>query len=132
MKRISRKKYYRTNGGNHVDNAMSRTLDDLAAFEDYKTIWGVVRKEAEYLDEEQIRAKYTALLQAKLVSIALTEKDSLKALAAIKDILDRKEGKAKERQEVTHRLKDVAETEIDSLILTKLRHQNEKNKSQKH
>jgi gamma-glutamyl:cysteine ligase YbdK (ATP-grasp superfamily) len=73
------------------------------------------------LTAEQIYQKYQTLAAARSVQIVATEVDSSKALAAVKDILDRSQGKAKERQEIEHRLGKLPETELDALLLTKLK-----------
>lgn len=54
---------------------------------------------------------------ARTVTIALTEEDTGKALAAIKDIMDRTQGKAVERKKLEHSMADLSEHELDALLL---------------
>lgn len=72
------------------------------------------------LSAEQIYAEFTSMAAARGVNIALTETDSAKALAAIKDVLDRTQGKATERQEHTHRLEQLPDEQLDALLKTKI------------
>jgi len=112
------------NGKKHKEETrMLNSLKELDEFYKFREeILPVLRKALEDgLSAESIYAKYQAYAAARAVSIAATEVDSGKALAAIKDILDRSGGKAKERSEVVHKLADLPEEQLDSLILSKLK-----------
>jgi hypothetical protein len=109
---------------NKVEQRMARNLDKLAQFERYETeIGGVLRDAiAKGLTPDEMRKnpKILALIEARKITIALTDPDSSRAMAAIKDTLDRVEGKAKERSEVEHRYGGLKETELDALLLSQL------------
>lgn len=79
------------------------------------------------LDPKQLREKYSPLAEARKLMIALTSTNESSALAAIKDIQDRTEGKAKERIDMTHRLAQMPDDELDALILSELQGNKEKN-----
>lgn len=102
-------------------------LDDLKEFNEFRSeILPVLREALKAgTDAETIYKKFQAYAAARMVSIAATEIDSAKALSAIKDILDRTQGKAKERQEVTHRLSSLPEEQLDAILLSKLKDQQE-------
>lgn len=72
------------------------------------------------LSAEEIYVEAQALCAAKGVQIALTERDSAKALSAIRDVLDRTQGKAKERREHTHRLQELPDEQLDAILKTKI------------
>lgn len=101
----------------------AKAIDDLAEFEDFKeSILPVLRQALkDGLTAEEIYAKYQAYAAARAVSIVALEVDSGKALAGIKEILDRHGGKARERTEVTHKLEKLPEEQLDSLLLSKLK-----------
>ena len=97
-------------------------LDDVTAFEDFRASILPVLRDAlkQGMDADTIYKKFQAFAAARAISIAATEIDSSKALSAIKDILDRTQGRAKERQEVTHKLSSLPEEQLDAILLSKL------------
>ncbi len=64
----------------------------------------------------QLYKLYEALAAARQLTIALTEQDPGKALAAIIDIQNRASGKPKEKLEVQHRYANLSDDELDALI----------------
>lgn len=119
MARLPRRK---ASNRNHTEARMVRNLDALAAFEEFQDeVLPMLRQDlAKGLTAEDIYKKYQALAAARNISIALADPDSGKALAAIKDILDRSGGKPTERKELTHKMANVSDAELDSLLLSKL------------
>jgi len=105
---------------NEIQNTRVRNIDDLMIHDDLMVgVLGAVKKDlAAGLTGVEIMAKYASLATARIVSIAATEQDAGKALAAAKDILDRVHGKAKEVKDVTHRLAQVDEKQIDAILIT--------------
>jgi len=100
---------------------MARKLDDLAEFDEFADILKSIKLDLKCgMDEKRLREKYAPLCQARAITLALTCRDETLALAAIRDNLDRKEGKPTQKQEVTHHLNELPEEEIDALLLTKL------------
>lgn len=102
-----------------------RTISALHQLEEFykfrEEILPVLRKSLAKGDSaESIYEKFQAYAAARAVSIAATETDSGRALAAIKDILDRSQGRAVERKELSHKLASVPEEQLDALIQTKL------------
>lgn len=61
-----------------------------------------------------------ALLAVRQASIAIKDPDSGKALAAIKDAVDRKEGKARERIDNTHRLEKMPDEQLDAMLMARM------------
>lgn len=107
---------------NRVEHKMAKALDDLAEFEKFQEdILPVLRKAvAESWSAEKLFAhpRTQALLAAKAVTIGLTDRDSSRSLAAIKDVLDRSQGKAIERREVKHQLEKLPDDQLDALLET--------------
>ena len=101
---------------------MAKNIDDLAEFEAFFN--EVPRKLRELVlsgaTPEDIRKATATLREARIAAIALTDPDAKTALAAIKDMTDRDEGKAKETKEISHRLGRLPEEEIDAVILSQL------------
>jgi hypothetical protein len=96
---------------------MTRSLDDLREFEDYQTILKSIRDDIKSgMTEKQLAKKYAPLAQARIISDMLTSENPVAALSAAKDLLDRVNGKATEKQEVTHRFKDMTDEELDAVL----------------
>lgn len=106
-----------------VERRMVESLTDLAEFEEYcQLILPALRKDiAKGLKPEELYTKYTSMAAARGISIALTEPDSGKALSALRDILDRTQGKAVERVQVQHRFQNLKEEELDALLISRAR-----------
>lgn len=69
---------------------------------------------------EKLYAEFGPLAAARAITIALTDEDSGKALAAIKEMQDRAFGKPTERVEQTHKYSGVKDEELDALVKSKL------------
>lgn len=97
-------------------------LDLLAEFQNFKEVLleGVQKDILSGMTAEQIYAKYSPAAAGRVVTVAATEIDSGKALAAAREILDRGMGKATEKKEVTHKYKDLSDEELASLVATTL------------
>jgi hypothetical protein len=108
--------------GNIVEKRMVNALDDLADYEEFKESLLPELREAlkRGMKAEDITARFAALAAARLATIVAKEPDSTKAMAAAKDILDRSVGKAKERQEVTHKYSKLKDEELDSLLMSSI------------
>lgn len=109
---------------NKQEAIMAAALDERAAFEDFKeSLLPFLRdalKKGWTAEQIQNHPKLQSALMARQMSIALNDKDTSKALAAIKDIRDRTEGKARERLEVTSKLDRTPDEQLDALIKSKL------------
>lgn len=101
-----------------AEQAMAHRLDDLAEFEEFReTMLPAIRKDLQAgMTAAQIRKKYTAYVQAAMVTTALVDPNSAARLAAGKDILDRDEGKAKENKEVTHRFSHLSDAQLRAIL----------------
>lgn len=121
MARIRTRK--QKNTGAREQDRRNELLDQLQEFSKFREeILPVLRDALQKgMKADEIYGKFQAYAAARAVSIAATELDSSKALSAIKDILDRSQGKAKERSEVTHKLEQVPDDQLDALILSRLR-----------
>lgn len=97
-------------------------LDDLEEFKEFKkSLLPVLRADLKAgTPAKDILEKLKALAAARLGHILMAEIDSGKALSAIKDVLDRTEGKAKETVETTHKFQNMKEAELDALLKSKM------------
>ena len=99
---------------------MVRSLDELREFEKFRdevlpALQVDLRKG---LTAKQLRSKYATILTARMISIAVAEMDSGKATTAIKDILDRDEGKAVEQKITRHKFENLSDEQLDAIILS--------------
>lgn len=102
----------------HDQNRMANLLDDVAEFEEFRaSTLKAIRKDIKNgMDAKKLREKWAAIIQGKLITDALTTDDVAKAATIGKDLLDRVEGKATEKKEVTHRLSGLNEKELDAVL----------------
>lgn len=119
---------------NYAEDRIAHAVDQLAEFEDFRdTVLPALRKDLSAgLSAEELYKKYQSLAAARGISIALTDQDSGKALSALKDILDRTQGKAVERKDVRHRLEGAKDEEIDAALLSKLQDLEDEEESTRH
>lgn len=104
--------------GNTVDEDMARNLDLLAGYDSYsEQVAPILRKAVEERwSVERIYKEFSSFIAARAITIALKEEDSGKALSALKEVLDRSQGKATERVETTHRLEKMADEDLDRML----------------
>lgn len=107
---------------NTQEDGLIEALDQLAMFEDFQKdmlpkLQALVKRGAK---TDEILEMGRALAVARLVTIAATEPDSGKALSAVRELLDRREGKVTDKREVTHRMANLKDEELDALVLTAL------------
>lgn len=108
------------------DAAMTTKLDLAAEFEKFRELMPD-RLKKDLLDgmsAKQLYKKYAALAAARTIAISLSEADSAKALAASKEVMDQAEGKVTTRTEVTHKMGEVPEEQLDAIIMSKLASEN--------
>lgn len=99
------------------DQKMTSLINELTDFEDFRTqILPAIRRDLKAgLSPKELREKYAALVQARTITTAITSDDG-RAMAAAKDILDRQEGKATEKKEITHRYAEMKDQELDAIL----------------
>lgn len=107
---------------NSVEERITESLDELAEFREFKeTLLPALRADLmKGTPAKEILEKVKSLAAARLGQIVVSELDSGKALAAIKDVLDRTDGKAKESIETTHKFQQMKDTDLDALLRSKL------------
>jgi hypothetical protein len=100
---------------------MAALMDEISAFDEFKNeVLPSLRADLKKgLTADEIYKKYQHLAAARNITIAMTEQDSSKALAAIKDVLDRAGGKAKERKEIDLKYSNLPEDQLDALLKSK-------------
>lgn len=107
---------------NRVENARIQHIDGLTAYENFKhDFYPKLRK----LLKDGVKAPdilklAESVAAARLVMEATGNTDAKIAMAAAKDILDRVQGKAVEKREVTHQFSQLSDDELDSLLASKL------------
>lgn len=116
------------------DCFMTKNLDALAEFEEFKesllpVLQADLRKKT---PAKEILEKLKTLAAVRLGHIVMTEVESNKALSAIKDILDRTDGRAVERSETTHKFEKLKDEELDSLLQSRLKEVSESDEDEKH
>ncbi len=109
---------------NYATKDMVRKLDALEKFEDFKAdILPKLRKMMAKpgVTAEEILEFSKAYAVAKVATIAFSDEDNGRALAAAKDLIDRSIGKAKERVETEHRFGKLKDEELDALLTSRLK-----------
>lgn len=118
----TKRSYYSTRkSGAELERASS--IDDLALYDNLfaGALRGLKEDIAKGMDAISLAKKYAALAQARIVTTALTDEDSGKALAASQDIINRAHGKAVEKKEIKHAMADASDAELDAIIESKMR-----------
>ena len=107
---------------NKTEAEMVRSLDKLAQYERFvELIPEALRKDVlNGMKPNEILHKYNNVVAARMVALAMTEKDPSKAFSMMKDVLDRTEGKAIERKQIQHALHQVSDQEFDALLASDL------------
>lgn len=105
-----------------AEHRAAENLDDIAEFQEFKaSLLPALRADLKAgTPAKEILEKLKSLAAARLGHIVMSELDSGKALSAIKDILDRTDGRAKESIETTHKFQQMKDTDLDALLRSKL------------
>ncbi len=105
---------------NYHEDRMARALDQLAEYDSFTSeIAPLLRKAIkEGWSAERLKTdpRIKTLLLARQISIGLMEKNSAAALSAIKDLIDRSEGKPVERKDIKMSLEAAPDEEIDAKL----------------
>lgn len=114
---------YKNRKKEYAKRKRERMLDKLAAFEEFQANLApkLQRMILDGSSSEDILEETAAYAAARIATIAMTEQDSSKALAAAKDIIDRAKGKAVERVAIAHKYEKMDENALDALLLSKLK-----------
>jgi hypothetical protein len=113
------KRQNRYNRGQQQQSKMARDIDALSEYDDFcNRVLPRLRQliADDKSDAKDILASQEKLMAARMVTIALTEKDSKVAMQAIKDIYDRTMGKAKETIDVNNRYEQLSEEDLDAAL----------------
>ena len=106
----------------YEEDSMLRSIDKLAEYEEFvKEIPKDLRAALiEGKDAAALYKKYANFAAVRVLAIIAQEKDSGKALAAAKEVLDRTYGKSVERKQIKHELESLSDNELDSLLLSEI------------
>jgi ABC-type transporter Mla subunit MlaD len=107
---------------NEEERGLIETLDELALFQDLRAdLLPELKKliEGRAPTKDILQAARAAAV-ARLASLAVMDEDSKTALSAIKELLDRTEGKVSEKREVTHALAKLKDEELDALVMSSI------------
>lgn len=116
-------------GQNEQENGLIEILEDLALFEELKKDLLPELREMVKKGEKSsvILEKGRALASARLVTLAATGENPAAALAAIKEVLDRTDGKVADKKQIEHRLAKIDDKELDALLMSKITEEAEGN-----
>lgn len=116
--KVNRNKSHPFHNSYTAEKRMSDLHDDLKEFEEFRasTLKAIRQDIKKGLSAAEIRKKYAAILQGRLITDALTTHDEKVAAIIAKDVIDRVEGKATEKREVTHKFKDLKDEELDAIL----------------
>lgn len=107
---------------NDEETSMIEALDELAAYETFQLDMPKELRKAlvDKLPPDEVYKKFANFAAVRIMQIIATEKDSGKALAAAKEVLDRTYGKAIERKQVRHQFEELSDQELDAVLLSEL------------
>jgi len=103
---------------NREQRQAAKLADAVSDFEEFRNgLLKAIRVDVKNkMSPKHLREKYAAILQGRMITDALTTEDVKEATAIAKDVIDRVEGKATERKEVTHKFKDLSDQELKSIL----------------
>ncbi len=103
---------------NRETRRAAQLVDDVAEFTQYRAeVLRKIRQDIRQgMSAKEIRKKYAAILQGRMITDALTTEDPDTASRIAKDVIDRVEGKATEKKEVTHKFSELTDQELDSVL----------------
>lgn len=104
------------------EDKMARLMEEKALFDEFRNtiLPGLQRDLLAGKSADEILQSNEAVAAARLVTIATTEPDAGKALAASKALLERVSGKPTEKRDVTHKYEKLKDEEIDAVVATLL------------
>lgn len=110
------------NRRNQVEHQLNDGLDELSEYEKFKAeLLPAIRKDlASGMDAKELLKKYQAYAASSLLTTALMGTSASDRTAAAKYIIDQGSGKATENKKIEHRLQEIPENQLDSLIFSEL------------
>lgn len=104
-----------------IENKIASNIDDLDEFEEFRAtiLPGIRSMLAKGCNAKEILEKYKPLVAARLLNTALVA-DSQHSTTAIKEVLDRVDGKVTTTLDLTHKYDKLKEDQLDALINSKL------------
>lgn len=107
------------------NNELDRMVSSVDNIRDFVEIFqgltpGLKADLKKNLSPKQLIEKHQSLLTARLLSIAVTDPDSAKSVAACRDLLDRVLGKPTEKKEMEHKFSKLSDQELDAVLVTEL------------
>ncbi len=107
---------------NKSEHRAVMTLDELSEFREYRS--NILKKFQKMLKDgkssEEILKLAQKIAAARLGTIAATEVDAGRALSAIKDLLDRTQGKAVETKKIEHKFEKLSDDDLDAVVASQL------------
>ncbi len=103
---------------NPEEERMFRIIEELAQFEEWSKEVPELLKRAILSGKSapELYDQFDNVAAVRVVQILMTETDSTKALAAAKDVLDRKYGRATEKKVIKHEFEDMPDEQINSIL----------------
>lgn len=106
---------------NAMQDGQARSLDSLAEFESFREMFlpEIRRALMNGWTGERILKHFKPIMMARLVQLGAVGSENA-ALSAIKEIMDRTDGKAVQKTENIHKLGKLPDSELDAVLATKL------------
>lgn len=105
------------------EDRLHELIEDVDEFMNFRQkILPALRQDLEAgLPADEIYAKYASVAAARGVMNAVLGEDAGKSQQAIRDMLDRVQGKAVERKRVEHAFENVEDEHLDALLISALK-----------
>lgn len=106
---------------NAMQNGQARSLDALTEYEEFREMFAPAIRQAlvKGKSAEAIMAEFKPLVAARLVQLGLLGSETA-ALGAIREMLDRQDGKPVAKTETVHKFQKLGDAELDAMVQTKL------------
>lgn len=111
----------RRKSGSPEENDMLNLIENLMAFDEFrKELLPALQQDAiDGVPPEKLREKYQSYLTARLIQIGLVGKDG-DALAAIRDISDRAEGKPAQTNVHINKYEQLPDEQLDAALKSQI------------
>ena len=115
---------------NKVEQNLVSELDEVLGYEQYKSLLKDLKHALKTNEDPQkVMERAKTYAAVRLASMAATEEDNYKALAVIKELFDRTDGRPTQKQEIEHKYDQLTEEQLDAVALSLVKDNEEDKKS---
>lgn len=118
---MNRRNRYGTRRDNQKEEWMVRLLDEHDQFKKYQQMFSkLLKMVASGATADELRKEFGPAITARAIAMAATTDDGRLFSTLMKDLVDRTEGKAVERREVSHQFSQLTDEELNNVLASEL------------